>query len=442
MSDANTFQQEVSGQEVRRGDVNSMAQNGGQAVDRALWELFRLTPPDGSTPDRGIIPYGVKGGAAYTGLSSTATVQGGTADAKVRVMPFRAVIGSTATLADPYEDNLRGQRSAYAIGSSFFTEITIAANASGDPRWDLIYATVTPDEVATSESVLVKNGSTPFAVAPQTRDTFIKTSVVIARQAGTPGAAPAYPTKPADGAGGYTIALAHVYVPNGFGAASTVQRQHIREIAPVLSLHEATGGISCSPANSLYDPNGAVEARQNGNEPTGPNYYAPTAFLPSTMQGAKELIVAINLQYLPVSHNDADIVDDSIDWRFRIFTWTAYVKAGATVADSFVWDRGATGGALVPGAIPAAQGGEQGMGWGQSFDPNDAAASTLAPTDHGGFAAHLRSADYSNLGSSKVLALYVNATTGALHIKFTSGTTGQTIIWLRASAQFSNFGTV
>ena len=130
------------GQSFQPVDANLIATEAALADDRVLWELLRMLPYS-TPPAKGILTYGRAGWRKEAGLSSTALVQGDTASGSVKVMPFRAVIGSQDNSTQT--EAMRGQRSGYLIGSSTdYTVVPIAANVSGNPRQTLIYASVTP----------------------------------------------------------------------------------------------------------------------------------------------------------------------------------------------------------------------------------------------------------------------------------------------------------
>src|SRR5262245_59795698 len=90
-----TYRREFLGQAVSTGDLVTMAENAGLADDHVLAELLRLPPFDGTTVAKAIIPFGIEGPQGAGFVPNRQIVQGsGAADGKIRVLPFRAIIGS------------------------------------------------------------------------------------------------------------------------------------------------------------------------------------------------------------------------------------------------------------------------------------------------------------------------------------------------------------
>jgi hypothetical protein len=163
------------------------------------------------------------------------------------------------------------------------------------------------------------------------------------------------------------------------------------------------------------------------------------------MVGGEERIILVQLNPVPISHNDGDIVDSSVDWRFRYFMWTL---AGNSVGMSSDRTKTSTlasplaGSAFVAaGAIPPA------FGAGQSFIDDSQWPANLSPAvtfpaidSNGSQGVALfweGAAGTPRLG----FMLYVDATNGNLRIKHNSPTVSF-VIWLRATAPYSNYGTV
>ena len=53
----------LDGQEVEEDDLNGISENAALADDRVLAELVRVRPYNGTSPSRGIMPYGYLGAA-------------------------------------------------------------------------------------------------------------------------------------------------------------------------------------------------------------------------------------------------------------------------------------------------------------------------------------------------------------------------------------------
>lgn len=426
----------TEGDELQLNDVNRVGEAAGLADDRVFAELLRMKPY-GST-QKAILPYAVSGGAAYTGLTSTALVQGNTADSRVRVMPFRAFVSSLDNATTTEE--VRGIRSGLLAGSStVYTIATIAANGAGDPRWTLVYAVVTPDASGVAENRYNKDPGT-LVVTSNSRVTYLRTTVTVTTLDGATAATPTRPSLPADAAGNYYIALAYVWVPAGFGAAQTVLRQYIQEVAPCLSLSAATGCVSLEVANQQFTAGGVVDTLQLD----ATQQYRPGAYLPATMQGGVARVLAFQVGLAPESHVDGSIADDSIDWRFRYFKWTVAVRNGATSASGFASDRQATGAHLCPSAIFSVLGAEVTTGMGQSF-VNDTAlgvAWTAAPVNPVGAAVYLNLTTVSALGAANSFAMLFVDTSGRLIFKMQAPVSAQILVWLEATAPYSNYGTV
>lgn len=424
----NGYQHPANGAEVRRQDINNMSDNARLADDRVLWELLRLTTGS-ATPQKGILPYGKSGWAAESGLTSTALVQGNVANGSVRVMPFRAIIGSTDTSAQ--SEKLRGQRSGYHVGSSTqYRDVALTANASGNPRIDLVYAIVEPDADGDTADVVRKDPIPPHVISTLVSETVTKkTTVTLSVVTGVTGASPTPPVLPSDGAGLYNIPLCYVWVPTGFTAASTVGRGAITEIAPCLPIHSSMGVAACMPANQQWVEGGTVSGHQTvATDRSKQN----GAYLPSTMQGKEERVIMLQLGLSPQSHYDGDVIDDSIDWRFRYFRYTVHHRSGSSATNAFASDRNNSPsiGCMLATRTTTLS------GCGQTF--YDDSADTIAVADGNGTAV------YTDLGTgaSVELSIYARNTDGALIVKLVGPPTYQILIWLEASAPYSNFSTV
>jgi hypothetical protein len=162
------------------------------------------------------------------------------------------------------------------------------------------------------------------------------------------------------------------------------------------------------------------------------------------MQGGVARVLAFQVGLAPESHVDGSIADDSIDWRFRYFKWTVAVRGGATSASGFASDRQATGAHLCPSAIFSVLGAEVTTGMGQSF-VNDTAlgvAWTAAPVNPVGAAVYLNLTTVSALGAANSFAMLFVDTSGRLIFKMQAPVSAQILVWLEATAPYSNYGTV
>lgn len=421
----------ANGAELRRQDLATVADNAALADDHVIWELAR-TIPGSATPDKLIVPYAARTWAKLSGSSSNALVWGNSADGSIHVNPFRAILGSTVVIGTSAVEHMRGQRSGYYVNSTtnLYSTTALNANASGNPRWTLVYAAVTPDAIGDSTTIVVKDPTTEV-VSSSTLVYNRKTTVAIGTVDGTAAASPTYPALPSDGAGTYYIPLAYIYIPNGFNASSTVLRQHIYEVAPTMLPSSAAGGSNFAPADQQFAKGGTVDDRQGGSSSTT----RPGAYLPSTMIGEEKVLILLQLGYGTDSHEDGDYVDKSRDWRFRYFKWTAHGKVSSSADNAFASDRTATGTTRLPyhGYINE-------FGFGQSFNQN----SGVTAADYGPVARLIGDDATTKIleNSGATVTIAVEKTTGYLIVRL-SGTPGaQVIIWLEATGPYSNFATI
>ncbi len=420
----------ANGQEVQKADLELLGTESAFADDRVVWELVRMLPGS-ATPQKLIIPYGVSGWASS---STKALVGPSGADGKVIIQPFRGLVGSTVLAATNPLEALHSIHSGYALGATTLSQTkTLAANSSGSTRWDLVYATVTP-EVDGPGATRYKKDPTTLVVSSSSVATYTTCTVVINVVTGTPAAPPLYPALPADGGGAYNIPLAFVRVPNGFGAASTVARGDVFEVAPCALQSTATGVKNMQPADGQFSSTGAVESNQDGNNLA----LRPGAYLPATMVGSESRIIAIQRGFAPLSHIDGDVIDASIDWRNRLFRWTIQARSGSTSAAALVTDRNVTGTAFCGSAALSTQGTHFYAGGGQSFVDDNAA--TIAYGTSNGTACYVTSAQVSQLTASS-LAIHVRNTDGALVLKLSGADTFQAYIWLEASGPYRAYAT-
>lgn len=427
-----------NGQEVRIQDIASFSKNAALADDRVLWELFRLLPYDVAGPQKIVMPYGIEGWPKPASDNSTALVHPTPTGGSVRVRGFRAGVSSLTSSGalDKIRDMRTGQLAPTSDG---FTVVTIAANASLNPRWTLVYATVTPDTDGDSESVLVKDTATQNVTA-QTVVINKKTTIGLGTVNGTAAASPTRPAIPADAAGVYYIPLAYVLVPAGFGSLTVLDRRAIYEVAPVRAINSAMGVISSRPANQQWEEDGTVDTNQSGAD-AAVSTTRPGAYLPSTMVGGEERIILIQNALTPLSHNDEDVVDDSCDWRFRYFEWTATAEDNGTTADAFPSDRRVTGTNFVSSAWNSEIGVTVAFGVGQSFVDDTTKGAVFSVADGNGAACVIRGSMLTKIGGgSDYIMLYVRNTDGALVVRFSGTPDAQVKIRLRATAPYSNYG--
>jgi hypothetical protein len=431
----------LNGQSVQVDDINLIATEAALADDRLLWELIRLQKQSVS-PQKAILTYGKSGWAKESGLSSTALIQGNASDGSIRVMPFKALIASTDSSSQ--QEMLRGMRSGYLVGSSTqYEKIVLSANASGSPRWTAVYAAVTP---ATNSASVVRYVKDPVSKTVTGTNVVLTTTcaVTIGTVDGTPAGTPTRPSVPADSGGTFYILLAHIWIPNGFGASSVVLRNYIHECAPVITLHSTMGVTALQPANQCFTIGGTVDT----NQLDATQQYRPGCYLPSTLVGGEARLIPVQLSLSPASHTHGAVVDNSVDWRFRVFKWQVLVVSGSAQANGFVWDRLSGGGQQNPRADISYPYDTFAQGMGQSFyatAPTVTGYTMPAITNFGGYAAWLDDGLATSLGAfGSAVGLYVNSSDGSLRFAKSSsgGAGGQIFFWLEASAPLSNFGTV
>lgn len=316
-----------NGQQVIASDLDIIGETAALADDRVLAELFRLNPYNGSTVARGIVPHG----SPSAGYAAQVAVNGATGS--VLVNPFRAVVGSRTAVGTDAKANLRDVRSSISVGSTTLGQaVSLAANASGNPRWDLIYAGVSLDASDTSVTRKIKNPTTKVIAGASVTITK-SNATALAVVAGTPAANPTLPTIPPDAGSIFYIPIAFVRVPDGFTAGSTVETRDIAMVAPILSLSHVTGGCSARVANSHNKVDlSAITATKMGL--WGANSVAnfPKSWVGSASGvGTEQLIISLNLTTGSETHVNGAILDDTRDWRRRICKWWVATHNGGSV---------------------------------------------------------------------------------------------------------------
>jgi len=442
----------VDGQELAQEDVNNLAATAAYADDRVLYEFFRLRPEINAGNKKAILPFGLTTGVPLDGLTSNAMFQGDTADASVKVMPFRAIIASQDS-STPLED-LRGMRSGYMVGGSggtLYRTVTLAANLSSDPRWTLIYAALTPDvdDVAVSRQVQDQTTGEP---APQTLSVTQSATVELGMVDGTSAASPSRPTLPADGGGTYYIALCYVWVVGNFNSTSIVHKRHVHEVCTTIPLHEMVGATTFRAPNHAFLVGGTVDVNQSGES----SATRPACYRPPTQTGAVERLILLQLEAGAgaVSHVPGDIVDSSVDYRFRDFEWKiqAREKGHASLQIASAYDAAGTG--PVPSAyLSAISAGRPDVsylvhGMGESYVGSPDGGFTYVDATASKIVAMAIGQDISDtdgllpIGAGEALVLAVRNSDGALIYNATASVGGQVAIWLRAGGQFQNFSNV
>lgn len=352
----------VDGQELAIPDWNAAGTIAGLADDAVISEILRLTPYDGTSTYKTIIPYGSL--PIENSLGSTATNPGtvqstGSANGAVNVFPFRGVIGSRTAVGTNPALNWTDIRSAVFVGGTTTLPQTIqlAANSSGNPRWDLIYAIVGPiDNPSGSATRRIKDPTTGVVTAVSVTTQLVN-AISVTSLAGTPSSSPAIPALPADSGGVYHIAIAAVRVPNGFSSTSTIANQDIRDVVGDWRLTAGAGQTVAPPSEAMFPT--VLPASGNNDRVgfytthfnwTGSSGQRPPPFLPPGMAGGRQIIAEIINTSTP-SHPNQGIVDDTIDWRNRMF-WT--ICQFASSSNTFANDPLGSAGSVIPFWTPLA----------------------------------------------------------------------------------------
>lgn len=447
------------GQEMERPDLNLAVATAALADDRVLAELLRILPYDGGAQGIYKAILGYSSSPAGTGEAPSpgpVVVPTGSANGSVQVNPFRAIVGSrnlvgAAPSPNPTSDtnalcNWRDVRSGIFTGSAttLSTALSIAANASGNPRWDLIYATVAVDAGQNTVVRRVKDptsGSISTPSVPQ----YLLSPVTVQVLTGTPGATPSLPTLPADSAGNYNLALSAVRVPNGFTSTSTVATTDLRSLTlgnngqPSGPFRDLTSGFRVAAASGNNDSKGtyAIRSAFQWNAASGGR---PGVFLPPDWLGGAMRIVEIDCtdpSSANWSHNDGDVVDDSIDWRDRMFL--VHVQDGLS-NHPFANDHTNQQKDLIPEA-----GGSSGIyaafyhaprfNMGQSF------FSDGAPTGSGSgsFVSYQPGGAGTAIQSGAQINLWVDLTTGLLKCNIIGTPSARIIFWVMTTGAYPNY---
>lgn len=438
------FQLANNGQAVLKADLDGLGETSGLADDRVFAELFRMTPYDGSTVRKGMLPYG-------SGTSGTVVAAG--ASGSVSVNPFRAFVGTRTAVATNAKKNWRDIRSALGIGTTTLAQtVAIGANSTGNPRWDLVYAAVAVD--ANNAAVTRKRKNpTSKAVTSSSVVTTLATTVTLGVTPGTAGASPAFPATPTDSGGTYYVPLAYIRVPNGFGASSTVDPKDINEVAPVLAISRTTGASTLRPANQQNIVGGTAisgtgQTSQNGFAAwKGTAGQRPAVYMPPSMIGKEEILIALELGHASSanwSHQNNAIVDDKIDWRKRLFKWNAYVGNNSAAASEFPWNslggnKALSGSYVLEDGVAAAPAlATRTAGFGQSFTIDADGVINVARFQAVDNVDNNANVPSTVQVSTAFVGLYVDAATGALKVAITGVPLCSFLIWLEATAPYPN----
>jgi hypothetical protein len=354
----------------------------------------------------------------------------------VNVSPFRVVVGSRDTVANigPTK-NWNDLRSAIFTGpNALSAQQPFGANPTNQARWDLVYAQLAVDAPGAQVSRYRKDPSTEQVTVVQVAKSIVQ-SMSIAVLAGQPGGAK--PSLPPDGGGTFFFPLANVRIPANFGPLSTVAPTDIEELILYVPLSLTMGASVLVPANHQYKEGGSVlSSAAFAWGSSGPR---PGPVMPPTMSGCEGRLIAIDAQAAASanwSHQSGGVVDDSRDWRNRIFRWHAIVNPSAQAI--FPWDRSGSPPARAIGATGAGtQTPFQAFGFGQSFTP-DGATECVPPLAMTAPVAAQVTPNNANLPVQTYIALAVDPSSGALKV-FINGTPGvRCFFWLEATGPYPN----
>jgi hypothetical protein len=409
------FKLDHNGQQVQQQDFTTIGQYG-LMDDRVFAEFFRMTPYNGSAATKGIVPY----------HSSAALVAGNGATGTVLVNPFRALVGSRTAVGTDSKKNWRDIRSTIFLGSttSLTLAVSIGANSSGNPRWDLVYAAVAVDANDTTTTRKVKDPTTKV-VTEQTVSTSQVTTVTVGVQAGTAAASPVWPSAPSDSGGTYYIPLAYVRVPNGFGASSTVAATDIAVTASCIPISRALGVCSLQAGTTHR---AMTTSQQQSWGSTGTR---PRTFLPSSFVGGESLFFILDLQNASPSHANGATIDTR-DWRNRYVRWMAITEAasGETFASDLSMATAANRDlprANRTGKYAVASNGYQFSGLGSTFYNTNACISILGDT----------APPHYDLPNGAVVEIAASGASGELVLSYSGSPNCTVTIWADFTAPFA-----
>lgn len=417
------YQHTVNGQEVQQDDLNAMGEAGALADDRVLAELLRLAPYD-SGAAKAIVPFHIDGADVASWDPNDATiVPSGSADSKVRINPFRAVVGSRTAIGTDAKKAWRDIRSALLVGATTLYQETQLAVTAANHRIDLIYAQVNVDVNAAAVSRYVKTagGSGSASLISTIKQTTVQIGVVQGAEAGSP----TRPALPADSGSAYYIPLAYVHLQHPHTLVTAIDPDWIEEVAPISMLSRALGASSLRPANMCHKIGGIIEG---GWAP-----YRPALYLPPSMVGGQSIVIPINTTVF--SAGTTKVIDDSIDWRKRVFRWQVQRLSG-----SFSWLKlGGVDAPSVVNATAAKLGAAWMVGFGQSFEDDGTAQAGVA----GGMAALLSNNNLTEFCASigDYVAIIARDSDGALVAKTSNPAPsggGSVFLWLDASGPDGN----
>lgn len=432
-----------NGRELDSTDVQRLGQTAGLADDRVLAELLRMEINGVNPVTRGILPFAIEGriggemggpsgGAGTNSMANPGVIIPNNTGARaLTVAPFRAIIGQRTGLSVDGKKEWQDIRSALSVTgqTTTYRVINLSSNASGQPRWDLVYAAVTVD--ANVGETRFKKDPTTEVVTSGFYTTEQLSTMVIGVVVGTPGATPAFPALPNDAAGVYYVQLAYVRVVNG---ATAFVASDIFDVSTCFPISRAMGTVSCRPATGVSQKidqgtgtAGTLFTRiawpASGNRP-GP-------FIPPQMMGGEQLIFGFQLgNAITKAPLSGDVVDASRDWRGRIFTWFVGALGGST---SLLCYDPAINPANLGAPTARNTAGRQTFGMGNSCNLDAGADFLICDLDNG-----LAQNNLTQIAVNSQVRLWVDHTTGFLYTTYTGSPDAQLFFWLMATGQFCN----
>lgn len=412
----------LNGQALLIGDFNAVAHEAAHADDMALAEILRMAPYDGSTVTRGIMPFGYRGAANNLGIIL------GTAGG-VHVGQFRAVVGSRTTLATSPADNYMDIRSAVFTAVSGQT-LAVPVGA-GQARVHLVYATLYVDRNASTTVRRIKDVTSAVVTSTNVVPT-LQSYITVALVSVNSGS---IPTIPADPTGGYNIPIAYLRTAAGYTSGSFLAAADVVDASTVVSpfRHQV------APANKIWMNTGAfLQSATPPGAGTFTNWSTftdgrPRTYMPAEMNGTVTRFIPILISVdagAVVDIADGSIVDDSIDWRNRVFKCVGQLAGTASFKD-FAWHADGLPrvvNATAPVPVTLTQ-------LGNSLTANPDFGSRLTVFS----ATNANSPAFVGVGGT--IELYVDASTGALKVKRVEGgalTSYTLFVWLEASHPFTN----
>lgn len=422
------YKNSTNGSEVNQSDINQVAQDAALADDIVFAELFRLQPWNGASAARGVLPYKAQ---SFTDKYGCVVPNGASGSAIVN--PFRVFVGSRDTAANTSGLlNLSDIRSAVTVGASALTQTaTFGANASGNPRWDLVVIALAVDatQAAVTRYVKPANGSTPAATSV---NAYLATTATVQVVAGTAAASPQVPSLPADAGGIYYIPIAAVRIPNGFNGTSTIAPADIFDYSTVLRATQSTGGVGAQAANVHSSISGAILSQASIIANWGSTGTRPETFIPSGMTGGRMLFFVLDFVTAGLYTNGM-ILDDSDNWLNRY--WSCFNVANAQGTASFASSTAGTAGNPVPSCVSGNCGSTTTVG--QSFSTRiDGAGNTGLNVP---IVTYLTNTQLSQITSPAKIAIYADPADGKLKL-YLSGSPGcRLFVWAMCSGPMPNY---